>query len=499
MNSSKMAPKVEPARHWINGEWVGSSTVAKSISPSTGEVLGQYSAGGRTEAASAIAAARKVFDTGVWSHDPQLRSRALLELADRLDERADAIALSISREEGKTLGQATLEATWSSLTLRYNAGTALSQTGTSAEIAPGVFATATREPIGVAGIIVPWNSPLALLVRALGPALAAGCTTVVKLPGQTALTNSLIMQAAAATKSLPKGVVNIFTEAGNEGAPLLVESPDVDVINYTGSTKVGRQVAEKGAQTLKRICLELGGKTPLVVFEDSDIETVAPLVVTALIQFNGEFCMTGSRVLVQRSVADAWRERIASLLEKVVVGRADDPNSQMGPVIDKANVERIDRIVKDASRYARIIVRGGPIVDGPLAAGAFYRPAMLETEALDVPLVQEEIFGPVLSFETFATEEEAIARANATIYGLAAAVFTKDVDRAQRVARAIKAGTVWINTWGLINDAFEEGGFKYSGIGRARGLRAMEEFQEVKTQFRVVAATPADHPHTQTS
>src|SRR6201984_733793 len=499
MNSSKTAPKVEPARHWINGEWVGSSTVAKSISPSTGEVLGQYCAGGRTEAASAIAAARKAFNTGVWSHDPQLRSRALLELADRLDERADAIALSISREEGKTLGQATLEATWSSSSLRYNAGTALSQTGTSAEIAPGVFATATREPIGVAGIIVPWNSPLALLVRALGPALAAGCTTVVKLPGQTALTNSLIMQAAAATKSLPNGVLNIFTEAGNEGAPLLVESPDVDVINYTGSTKVGRQVAEKGAQTLKRICLELGGKTPLIVFEDADIEAFAPLVVTALTKFNGEFCMTGSRVLVQRSVADAWRERIASLLEKVVVGRAEDPNVQMGPVIDKANVERIDRIVTEASKYARIIVRGGPIVDGPLAAGAFYRPSMLETEALDVPLIQEEIFGPVLSFETFATEDEAIARANATIYGLAAAVFTKDVDRAPRVAHAIKAGTVWINTWGIVNDAFEEGGFKYSGIGRARGARAMEEFQEVKTQIHAVAPMAVDHPRTQTS
>jgi len=496
MNSNKTAPKVEPARHWINGEWIGSSNVAESVSPSTGEVLGQYSAGGRVEAAAAIAAARKAFDTGAWSHDPQLRSRALLELADRLDERADAIALTISREEGKTLGDATLEATWSPSTLRYNAGAALSQTGTSAEIAPGVFATAMREPIGVAGIIVPWNSPLALLVRALGPALAAGCTTAIKLPGQTALANSLIAEAAAATGSLPKGVVNIFTEAGNEGAPWLVESPDVDVINYTGSTKVGRQVAEKGAQTLKRICLELGGKTPLVVFEDADIETVAPLVVTALTQFNGQFCMTGSRVLVHRSVADAWRVRIASLLEKVVVGRADDPNSQMGPVIDKANVERIDRIVKDASRYARTIVRGGPIVDGPLAAGAFYRPSMLETEALDVPLIQEEIFGPVLSFETFTTEDEAITRANATVFGLAAAVFTKDVDRAQRVAHAIKAGTVWINTWGLVNDAFEEGGFKYSGIGRARGARAMEEFQEVKTQIRAVA-TPLRHNLTQ--
>lgn len=485
-------PNAEPARHWINGEWVGSSTVAKSISPSTGEELGQYSAGGRTEAASAVAAARKAFDNGTWANDPQLRSRALLELAGKLDERAEAIALTLSREMGKTLRDATWEATVSPSTLRYNAGTALSQTGTSAQIAPGIFATSMREPIGVAGIIVPWNSPLALLLRALGPALAAGCTTAIKLPGQTALVNSLIAEAVAATGSLPKGVVNIFTEAGNEGAPFLVESPDVDVINYTGSTKVGRQVAEKSAQTLKRVCLELGGKTPLVVFEDADIETVAPLVVRALTQFNGEFCMTGSRVLVQRSVADAWRKRIASLLERVAVGRADDSNSEMGPVIDRANVTRIDRIVEDAKRYARVIVRGGPIVDGPLASGAFYRPSMLETEALDVPLVQDEIFGPVLSFETFATEDDAIIRANATIFGLAAAVFTKDVDRAQRVARAIKAGTVWTNTWGILNDAFEEGGFKYSGIGRARGLRAMEEFQEVKTQIRLVA--PANTP-----
>jgi betaine-aldehyde dehydrogenase len=498
MNTHQATPLSKTGKHWIDGEWVHSATLAKSVNPSTGEVLGQYSAGGRIEAAAAISAARRAFDAGAWSHDPQLRSRALLELADRLAERAEAIALMLSREMGKTLGDATLEAAWSPSTLRYNAGTALSQTGTSSEIAPGVFATAMREPIGVAGIIVPWNSPLALLLRALGPALAAGCTTVVKLPGQTALTNSLIMQAVEATKSLPKGVVNIFTESANEGAPLLVESPDVDVINYTGSTKVGRQVAEKGAQTLKRICLELGGKTPLIVFEDADIEAFAPLVVTALTKFNGEFCMTGSRVLVQRTVADAWRERIASLLAKVVVGRADDPNSQMGPLIDRANVERVDRLVEDAKRYARIIVRGGPIVEGPLAAGAFYRPAMLETEALEVPLVQEEIFGPVLSFETFATEEEAITRANATVFGLAAALFTKDLDRAHRVARAIKAGTVWTNTWATLSDAFEEGGYKYSGIGRARGLRAMEEFQEVKTQFLAVRALDGSSPRSGT-
>jgi betaine-aldehyde dehydrogenase len=483
-------------RNWINGEWVRSATIAKSISPSTGEVLGQYSAGGRAEAEAAIAAARKAFDIGTWAHDPQLRAQALNEIADRLGERAEAIGLMLSREMGKVLKDAKLEATWTPATLRYNAGTALSQTGTSAEIAPGVFASAMREPIGVAGIIVPWNSPLALLLRALGPALAAGCTTVVKLPGQTALVNSLIMDAVAATKSLPKGVVNIFTESGNEGAPLMVSSPDVDAINYTGSTKVGRLVAEQGAQTLKRVSLELGGKTPLVVFDDADIDSVAPIVVTALTKFNGEFCMTGSRVLVQRGVADAYRKRIASLLEKIVVGPADDPKSEMGPLIDRANVARIDRFVEDAKRYAKIIVRGGPVKDGPLAAGAFYRPSLLETEALDVPLVQEEIFGPVLSFETFATEEEALTRANATVFGLAAAIFTKDLDRAQRVARAIKAGTVWTNTWALLHDAFEEGGFKHSGIGRARGLRAMEEFQEVKTQFRMLASARSSNAFT---
>ena len=245
MDRTTPASGIGPARHWINGEWVGSATVERSINPSTGEVLGQYAAGGRAEAAAAIGAARRAFDSGAWPHDPQLRCRALLELADRLEERAEAIALMLSREMGRRYA-IDLEAAVSPSTLRYNAGTALSQTGTSAEIAPGVFATAMREPIGVAGIIVPWNSPLALLVRALAPALAAGCTTVVKLPGQTALTNSLIMEAVAATKSLPTRCGEYLHRNWKHGAPLLVDSPDVDVINYTGSTKVGRQVAEKG-------------------------------------------------------------------------------------------------------------------------------------------------------------------------------------------------------------------------------------------------------------
>jgi betaine-aldehyde dehydrogenase len=473
------------ARHWIDGAWVESDRVSTSTNPSTGDTHGQFADGGAEEAKASIAAARRAFDFGTWASDRNARAAAIYELTRRVEERADRIALSLAREMGKAIMHARLEAPLAIQTLRYNAGATLSQTGVAAEQAPGVLASTWREPIGVVGIIIPWNSPIALLARALGPALAAGCAVAIKMPAQTALTNAIFAEAVAATESLPKGVVNMFTESGNDGAPLLVTSPDVDALNYTGSTKVGRIIAAQAAPTLKRLSLELGGKTPLLVFEDADIDVVAPLIVRALTMFTGQFCMTGSRVLVQRSVADAYRKRLSELLQKVVVGPADQEASEMGPLVDRPNVDRIDRFVEAATKYAKVLVRGGRPSDAALAKGAFYRPAMLETEALDVPLVQDEIFGPVLSFETFADENEAVKRANATVYGLAAAVFTKDIGRAARVVRKVKAGTIWTNSWAVLSDAVEEGGFKSSGIGRARGARAMEEFQEIKTHFLV--------------
>ena len=477
----------EKALHWIDGEWVDSAKTRTSIDPSTNEPAGSFADGGLIEAQAAVAAARRTFDTTPWSRDRKLRAAALSELADHLIENAEAIALSLTRGMGKTISDSTFEATITPQTLRHNAALALTQTGSAAELAPGLLATSWREAIGVAGIIVPWNAPIALLLRALGPALASGCTTAIKLPAQTARTNYLIMRAVAATKSLPAGVVNIFTESGNEGAPFLVDSPHVDVINYTGSTKVGRSIGVQAAHTLKRVCLELGGKTPLVVFEDMDVEQVAPIVVRALTQFNGQFCMTGSRVLVQASVADAYRRRLTELLQQVKIGPADDFSSQLGPLVDQASVERVERFVEEAKGYSRVLVRGGRIKEGPLAKGAFFRPALLEPNSINTPLVQQEVFAPVLSFETFTDEPAALERANATEFGLAAAVFTADRSRAHRVAQGLKAGTVWTNTWGIVDDVFEEGGFKQSGIGRARGDRAIEEFQEIKTRIELVA------------
>jgi betaine-aldehyde dehydrogenase len=472
---------------WIDGAWVQSGAVGVSINPSTGKALGKFYDGQRAEAEAAIEAARRAFDNTEWSHDRQLRARALMELADQLEARTEVLISVNARETGKTIRGASLEAHTAPGTLRHNAGLALAQRGGASEILPGVFGVSTQEPIGVAGLIIPWNAPLALCVRALGPALAAGCTVVVKMPAQTALTNALIAEALASTKSLPPGVVNLITESGSDCAMLLVESPLVDAINFTGSTRTGKLIAAKAAESLKRVSLELGGKTPLVIFEDTNIDAVAPVVIAAITMFTGQFCMAGSRVLVQRSVADAWRTRLAAMLETVLLGPADDPSSQMGPLIDKANVERVEAFVREAAKYGRVLVRGGPIVEGSLAEGSFFRPAMIEPSHVDVPLVQQEIFGPVLSFETFEDEADAVRLANATDYGLAASVFTHDLDRAQRVVRAIKAGTVWVNGWATLSDSYEEGGFKQSGLGRARGSASLEEFQETKTTIQVIA------------
>jgi acyl-CoA reductase-like NAD-dependent aldehyde dehydrogenase len=233
--------------------------------------------------------------------------------------------------------------------------------------------------------------------------------------------------------------------------------------------------------------LELGGKTPKIVFDDADLDSAVPLLAAGITTFGGEFCMTGSRILVQRGVADEVRTRLAGLLENVRVGDGMDPQTDMGPLIDKADVARVDGMVQAALAYAKPIVRGGPATEGALAAGAFYRPALLEVEDVSTDLVQKEVFGPVATFEVFDTEADAIARANATEYGLAAGLFTSSINISRRVSRGIQAGTVWTNAWADLNDGFAEGGFRQSGVGRLRGPLAIADFQEAKT---VVHAVP---------
>lgn len=472
------------ARHWIGGQWTESESIGESIDPATGMAVGTYHDGGAPEAEAGIRAARAAFVNSNWKHDVALRARAMNEFADSLQARADEIAATLSRENGKIIWQTAWEVATAAQWIRHSAAACLvsADAGRAATIAPGVYLQSQREALGVAGIISPWNSPIILTARSLGPALAAGCAVVIKMPAETALTAALFSEALAVSTSLPPGVVNVFTESGNTGAPLLVESPDVDVICYTGSTPIGRKIAEACARQLKPAILELGGKTPLLIFDDADLDEAVATAVRALTLMNGQFCITGSRVLVQRGVADEVRRRLTDALSAVQVGSPGDPSVQLGPLIDKASTRRIDRIVEDALPYSTTLVRGGLITEGPLTAGAYYRPTLLEVDRVDVPLVQDEIFGPVQTLEVFDDEDDAVRRANATDYGLGAAVFTANPGRARAVGRALRVSGVWINTWGLLSEHFEQGGAKSSSYGGwLCGPHAAEQFQELKT------------------
>lgn len=469
------------ALNWINGEWADSGHHKDSINPATYEVIGQYADATHEDAENAIAAAKYAFKNTVWKDDRLLRARVLNEMADLFDQYYDELVLLLSTENGKVKAEAELEVGMVANKLRYSASLVRTEYGRALEPKAGSFSIVLREPMGVAGVIAPWNSPVVLMIRSLAPALAAGTTTVVKLPSQTAQVNALLSKIFSEVKSLPKGVINVVTESGSAASKLLIESPDVPVISFTGSSGTGEAISRVGADNIKRFGLELGGKTPMIVFNDANLDDALPKLEKSLTVFAGQFCMTGSRLLVQRGIAEELTKRLAERLENVKLGPASDLSSDMGPLIDKPNVERVNGMVEKAiADGAKVIVRGGPVTEGPLAKGAFYRPTLLQVTDPNADIVQKEVFGPVLSLLIFDTEAEAVELANNSEYGLAASIWTQDVNRPLRVAREISAGTIWINDWAVIYDEFEEGGYKKSGLGRMNGVAAMDDFIEYK-------------------
>lgn len=469
------------AKSWIAGRWVDSDKRTESFDPATGQPIGTYADASLEDAKAAVQAAVEAFAHTPWKEDRRLRARVLNLLADRFEARSQDLISILSLENGKIRDEAAFEVNMIPSKFRYWAAHVLTEYGRALEVQPGHLSLVTRSAIGVAGIVAPFNSPLVLTVRSLAPALAAGVTTVIKLPGSTAQTNYAFSQVLAEVADLPAGVINVITESGSAGSVFLTESEDIRVVSFTGSTKTGKAISAAGAQTLKLFQTELGGKTPMIVFNDADLQAAALKIEKALTTFAGQFCMTGSRLLVQKGVAPQLRELVSERLRKVQVGPASDPSSQMGPLIDKANVARVDGMVNEAiTAGAEVLVRGGPVTEGPLAAGAFYRPTLLEVRNSRLPIFQEEVFGPVLTMMVFETEAEAVQLANDSEYGLAASIWTRDIDRPLRVAREIDAGTIWINDWAVVWDEFEEGGFKRSGNGRLNGLTAIDDFLEYK-------------------
>jgi len=472
----------ESTKHWIGGKWVDGvdGLNRESLNPATGEILGHFSDGGRVDAEAAISAARQAFDSGQWAHQPKLREKVLLEFADLIEKDLAGLAKLLTADNGKLLAEATGEINAGISELRYYAGLSRNIFGRITELEPGLFSNLVREPLGVAGIIVPWNAPIVLMIRSLAPALAAGCSAVVKAAPQTAIANERVFRLLAEVTDLPAGIVNMFNETGSDGARLLVDSVDVDVVSYTGSTEVGKQIMAAGAKTLKRLGLELGGSAPCIVFDDADIEQAAPALVRAGMFMAGQYCCSATRVLAHNSVLDQVQQKLSDAMRSLVVGPGNEPESQMGPMIDDAGCQRVNDLLDNASRTDEIICRIEP-PRGDAESGFFLGPSLVHASDQESPLYTGEVFGPVLAIDGFDDEEEAIRKANNTRYGLAASVWSRDLKRGLRVANKVQSGTVWINSHGRMFAEIETGGYKESGLGRLHGVEGLSEFLQTKT------------------
>ncbi|EBA06814.1 aldehyde dehydrogenase family protein [Sagittula stellata] len=467
------------ARHYIDGEWLSEGPLGDSTDPASGAVLGQYHAGNAALAHQAAAAARRAFFGTTWAQAPRQRADALFQFADRLEAALEELAELIVAENGKLRAEARGEMMGSISEVRYYAGLARAILGRTLEATPGSFSIMHREAAGVAAIIVPWNAPVTLLVRSLGPALAAGCTCVIKPAHQTPLIHQKVMECLVDCPALAKGVVNSVNESGSDVGEALVSSPDIDVISFTGSSATGQRIMAGAAPTLKRVGLELGGKAPAVVFDDADLDRAVKELTASATMMAGQICVAATRFLVHDAVLPAFSERIAAAFRAVKTGPGASAESQMGSLIDKANEARLHRLIEQAGDEGELLLKGdNPF--GRTSKGAFVSPSLFRIEDTSSALVQEELFGPLVSVERFADEAEAVAKANATPYGLAASVHTRDLERAMRLSRAIRAGTVWLNCHSRLFPEGETGGFGQSGLGRLHGVEGLNEFLETK-------------------
>jgi acyl-CoA reductase-like NAD-dependent aldehyde dehydrogenase len=466
---------------WIDGRWTGhgpeSPQAGACIDPATGERAGSFTDATTADVENAIASARRTFDVSAWSHSPRIRAQVLLDFADRLSARRSEVETWLTRANGKLMRESVGELNGAISEIRYYAGLARNLFGRIVETEPGCYSQLSREPLGVAAIILPWNAPIALLMRSLAPALAAGCTVVIKCAPQTARATAITLECLNEV-GLPAGVVNLFTESGSAGAELLITSPAVDGVSFTGSNAVGKRIMAAGAATMKRLSLELGGKSPSVVFADADLNKAVATLTGASTVMAGQMCTAASRVLVHESIADKMRSSLAASLGNVKVGPGSEATSQMGPLIDMRARDRVAAAVERAADEGKMHLRGKTLPEHP--AGAFLTPTLVEISDLNSTWIQDEVFGPFLVFETFADEQEAIARANATRYGLSASVWTSDRTLAQRVSNRMASGTVWINSYNKLMPEVETGGYRESGIGRLHGVEALNDFMQTK-------------------
>ena len=467
---------------FINNEWrpAVSGKRFPVENPATEETIAEVALGDAADIDNAVGAARACFDSDAWRGlSARKRGRMLTRAADLLEARLDEFARLETAHNGKTLFESKIELTMTVNTLRYYGGWADKITGDTLPVDGPFFCYTLREPVGVVGAIVPWNFPLNIASWKFSPALAAGCTVVLKPASETPLT-ALAMAELILEAGFPPGAFNVVPGGGSTAGAALVRHPDVDKISFTGSTEVGRQIMKMAADSNKRVTLELGGKSPNIVFADADIPAAVKGAQTGIFYGKGEVCAAGSRLLVEESVHDQFVELLAAGAKKLTPGDPLDKNTRLGALVSRKQRETVLSYIEKGVAEGAAVVAGGKSVQ-PNGKGYFVEATVFDGVKPDMTIAREEIFGPVLAVLTFKGTDEAIALGNRSMYGLAAGIWTKDIQKAHRTARAIRAGTVWINSYNFYDSGAPFGGVKASGFGRDLGRDALDGYLETKT------------------
>ncbi|XP_022960912.1 aldehyde dehydrogenase family 2 member C4-like [Cucurbita moschata] len=484
-------PKIKFTKLFINGQFLDSVSgkTLETIDPRTGEVIASVAAGDKEDVDLAVKAAREAFDHGPW---PRMsgaeRGRIMTKLAELIDAHVEELAALDTIDAGKSfhLGKI-VDIPGAANTLRYYAGAADKIHGKILKMSRPLHGYTLLEPIGVVGHIIPWNFPTTMFWLKVSPALAAGCTMIVKPAEQTPL-SALFYAHLAKLAGIPDGVLNVVTGYGPTAGSSIASHMDIDKVSFTGSTKVGRLIMQAAsASNLKQVSLELGGKSPLLIFDDADINKAVDLALLAIFYNKGEICVAGSRVLVQEGIYDEFVKKISEKAKSWVVGDPFDPKVNYGPQVDKKQLDKILMYIEHGKREGATLVTGGKRIG---EVGYYVEPTIFTDVKEDSLIAQDEIFGPVLSVIKFKTIEEGIRSANNTKYGLAAGIVTNNIDIANTVSRSIRAGTIWLNCYFAFDSSCPFGGYKASGFGRDSGMQAIHKYLQTKAVVTPLVNSP---------
>ncbi len=472
-----------PPTLYIQGAWTNGSVPATRTltNPATGAPLTTVSEGNAADVDAAVIAARSAFESGVWSNLPaQSRAALLYKLADKLDANADALAKLETSNNGKPYRESIVDVADAANCFRYYAGAITKPRGQTYEVADPMQAMVVREPVGVCGLIVPWNYPLLMSAWKLAPSLAAGNSVIFKPAEATPLTAIEIFRYLDEL-GLPAGVANLVLGAGETVGARMSEHPDIDKIAFTGGTDTGRLVMKAATANIKNLSLELGGKSPCIVFADADLEVAVDWALFAIFANQGEVCSAGSRLLVEAPIYDRFVARLAERAAQITVGPGDQPDTEMGPLITEEHMQRVLSYIAIAQSEGARLLCGGSRLEIPGYEGGYYvSPTIFADCTPKMRIVQEEVFGPVLAVLQFSGEEEALQIANDSLFGLAGGVFSQDGAKALRVIKKLRAGITWINCYHPTYNEAPWGGYKQSGIGRELGSFGLDAYQEIK-------------------